>query len=145
MAGCPDGICPIETTAATTTTVQSTTSSIAIEDTFLFILAENVYNGAPKLNYIISALGDFSETREIMTPDSDLSYHGFIERSGFTLLNGEIYLFGGPSDDKMVDGEFFFAFLASFVDCEIGGLQNRSFTSAAKIRLHFGLRICTWT
>ena len=104
MAGCPDGICPIETTAATTTTVQSTTSSIAIEDTFLFILAENVYSGAPKLNYIISALGDFSETRDIMTPDSDLSYHGFIERSGFTLLNGEVYLFGGPSDDKMVDG-----------------------------------------
>ena len=107
MAGCPDGICPVETTAATTTTEQSTTSSIPIEETFLFVLAENVYSGAPKLNYIISALGDFSETREIVTPDSALSYHGFLERSGFAVLSGEIYLFGGPQNDKMVHDYFF--------------------------------------
>jgi hypothetical protein len=106
MAGCPDGICPVETTAATTTD-QSTTSSFPIEETFLFVLAENVYSGAPKLNYIISALGDFSETREIVTPDSALSYHGFLERSGFAVLSGQIYLFGGPQNDKMVQNQLF--------------------------------------
>jgi len=107
MVGCPDGICQEETTAATTTTVQSTTTSIAIEETFLFILAENIYSGAPKLNYVISALGDFSEVREIATPDSELSYMGFLERSGFAVMNGQLYLFGGPSNDKMVNAQNF--------------------------------------
>ena len=65
MAGCPDGICLVETTAPTTTTVQSTTTSVAIEDTYLMIIAENVYSGAPKLNYIISALGDYSQDSKI--------------------------------------------------------------------------------
>jgi hypothetical protein len=54
MAGCPNDICPVETTAATTTD-QSTTSSFPIEENFLFVLAENVYSGAPKLNHIITS------------------------------------------------------------------------------------------
>ena len=67
------------------------------------IFAENQYQGAPKISYLLSGLGDFSDQRNISTPDLESSLYGFMERSGHAFISGELYLFGGTVDDKMVN------------------------------------------
>ncbi|CBY12419.1 unnamed protein product [Oikopleura dioica] len=67
---------------------------------YLTAICQNRYSDEFGFSYVISSSGHFKENRYYTTPAS--TNDQFLYRAGHSILNGQVYIFGGPQNSKKI-------------------------------------------